>query len=83
MPCKLQTLNKLAYFLQTDVHCRDLNLNEERLICKVYNKDDWTSMMSFMMSSRQFCELPVGYDSCQNGSYNMTCYSYHAIFRGN
>ena len=40
MPCQLQNLNKLAYFLQTDVHCRDLNLDEERLICKVDNKDD-------------------------------------------
>ena len=73
MPCELQNLNKLAYFLQTNVYCRDLNLDEERLICKVDDKADWTSMTCSMMSSRQPCELPVGFDSCPDGSYNMTC----------
>ena len=81
-PCQLQNLNKLASFLQSNVSCRDLNFDKERLICKVDNPEDWISMMSFTMSSttgstmssrHQSCELPKGFGACPDGSYNMTC----------
>ena len=69
-PCQPQNLNKLAAFLKTNVTCKTLNLDKERLICDVDDQEGWKYMVC---SGHQTCELPEGFDTCSDGSSNMTC----------